>query len=134
MIKIEQLDPKKLSPEDLVLLEKGCYGSYDKATVKDQVAAAGAGSAWIFRFSGDATGVFVLARGNAEERELVMTALAGKGLIRHFTEVYSEITNLVRNVGTRRLVGYVSRPGLASIYKNKTKARPVATLFSEDLT
>jgi len=133
MIEIKQLDAKNLSAEDMDLLQKGCYGSYDKANSEDQIKAALLGQAWIFRFSGDASGVFVLSRGNAMEKELVMTALAGKGLIKHFTEVYHEIITLAKSVGTKRLIGYVSRPGLASIYKHKTRARPVATLFSEDL-
>jgi hypothetical protein len=133
MIEIKQISPKDLSDEDLALLELGCSGSYDKATAKDQLKAALGGFAWIFKFTGSANGLFVLARGNVAEREIVMTAVAGKGLIRNFSEVYTEVKKLVKSVGAKRLIGYVSRPGLAATYRRKTRALPVATLFSEEL-
>lgn len=118
----------------MTLLERGCSGSYDKATAADQINAALKGQAWIFDISGDAKGIFVLARGNVAERELVMTALAGANVLGKFPEVYKAVRDLCKNAGARRLIGYVSRPGLASVYRKRTKAIPVATLFSEDLT
>lgn len=136
MIKIEQLNPKELSNDDVSLIERGCAGSYDKANAGDQIAAATGGNAWIFRFfrdDGTVKGIFVLSRGNVAEREVIMTALAGKGLISNFPEVYSEVKKLCKSVHAKRLIGYVSRPGLASIYRKRTKAIPVATLFSENL-
>lgn len=130
---MKQRDPSKLSEADMALLERGCSGAYDKATAKDQVQAAKQGDAWIFEITGSAEGLFVLGRGNPEEKEIVMTALAGKNVISRFPEVYKAVTDLCKSVGAKRLIGYVSRPGLASVYRKRTKALPVATLFSEDL-
>jgi hypothetical protein len=134
MMRFEELNPAKLSNSDIALLEQGCAGSHDKATAKHQVDAALNGSAYIFRSTGDFDGIFVLSIGNRYMKELVMTALAGKGMIKHFPEFYSEVKKLCIKAGTKRLSGFVSRPGLKRLYLHHTAATPRATLFVDDLT
>jgi len=133
MIEFKQLDPRVLSPEDVALIESGCRGAYDKANAQDQIQAALGGNAWIFRFMGDANGVIVLACGNRQERELVLTCMAGKGVFGNFPALHEKVVELCKSVGTKRLIGYVTNKGLQSLYRKRTKALPVAMLFSEEL-
>jgi|SRR5215831_12668960 len=130
----KQIDPRHLTDEDIEMLQKGCQGSYDKASAVDQVRAALAGLAWIFRVEGpNMKGLYVLARGSVADRELVLTCMAGTNVLKHIEECYQLVKARCRSVGARRLVGFVSRKGLASIYERKTGLKPVATIFSEDL-
>jgi len=131
MIKVRMLDPFKLELEDVFLIDEGCKGSWDKANAYHQINAARNKNAWIFKFTGDAEGIFVFARGNTE-KELTMTALAGKGFFKHFDEIYSAAKTLAKRAGARRMTGYVSRPGLKRLYERRSGGTPVATLFLEE--
>ena len=58
---------EELTPADHMWLMLGCRDAFDGATSKDQLNAALQGNAFIFRVSGDMTGIFVLAIHSREE-------------------------------------------------------------------
>jgi len=134
MIKFEQISVENLTETDLFWLQRGCENAWDKATPADQIEGVKNGSAFFFRVTGDMEGVFVLSIGNKKERILMMTALAGTGMIRHFEEFYQKVRSLCQKAGAKQLCGFVARPGLQLLYRNKTTALPKAVLFVEDLT
>lgn len=133
MINLDQIKVSDMTEADKKWLEKGCEGAWDKATAEDQLNAVATNSAWLFRLTGDVEGILVLARGNIARREITITAVAGKGFIRNFPAVYGQIRELVRKSGSKQLSGFVTREGLIALYKNRTRAKPVATLFVEEL-
>lgn len=134
MMRAKQILFDQITKEDLFWISKGCAGAWDKATVEDQLEAIKNGYAWLFRVSGDMSGVFVLAMGNRKDRSLSLTALAGRGMIKNFEEFYSLVKQVCKKAGAKSLFGFVSREGLKRIYDRRTKAKPKATLFVEDLT
>ena len=134
MIKLTQIKPEKMTDADRFWLKRGCEGSWDKATPQEQIDGVNSGIAFMFRIEGNMKGIIVLAIGNREKKSIIVTALAGKGMMENFSEFYSEVKNLCKSVGARTLYGFVSRPGLKLTYQRKTTAVPAATLFVEDLT
>lgn len=131
MIRIERvLTP---SEADVKWLEKGCKGSWDGNTKDDQLAAVAEKRCWLFRVSGDAEGVFVIGRGNIKDRELIVTALGGKGFIKHFKEIYSQIKAIAKKNGAKKLSWFASRRGLVRIYAERMKVHLAAVLFVENL-
>ena len=133
MMQFEQIKPDQLLPADYYWLARGCEGSHDGATSQHQVEAAIKGNAFIFRVSGDMEGIFVLSVGDRELREVVMTALAGKGMTKHFDEFYFKVKELCKGTDCKRLSGFVSRPGLKRLYERRTQAKAKATLFVDSL-
>lgn len=133
MIKIEQVQLKDITEEDVKWLERGCLGAWDKTSVKNQVEAIRQHAAWLFRISGDAKGVFVLAIQNRDEKILCMTAMAGQDILRHFAEIYEQIIGICKRSDTKTLVGWVHRPGLQKVYREHTKGKAVAVAFAEEI-
>lgn len=121
------------SEADIKWLEKGCKGSWDGNTKEDQLRAVSSKTAWAFRVSGDAEGVFVIARGNVKDRELIVTALGGRGFIKHFKEIYNQIKGIAKKNGAKKLSWFASRRGLVRIYAERMKVHLAAVLFVEEL-
>jgi hypothetical protein len=135
MIKFEQIiDPVTMTLRDCIWLERGCEGAWDKATPDDQIRAVKNGQAYMFRVSGDMEGIFVLAIGDKKSKRLVITALAGRGMIKNFGEFYSKVKDLCKSAGAKALYGFVSREGLKRLYNKHTTARSKAELFLENLS
>ena len=84
----------------------------------------------IFRITGDATGVIVVA---ADGNKLSVEGFAGKGIVKHFAEVYKQVRLLAAVKGLEIISGYVQRPGIAELYRKHTGGKPVLTLWEEKL-
>jgi hypothetical protein len=131
MISMTLVPPEELTDSDIRWLVKGCEGSHDGCTPLQQVDAALTGWAAIFRISGDAEGIVVMDYGR-DRKNAVITALAGKGLLRHFDAVHKQILATAAAAGASKVSGYVTRVGLATLYKERTKAKMVP-MFIEDV-
>ena len=128
-IKVEQVQPTLITNEDISWLVLGCARSIDGVQAVDLVSSALAGGSGIYRMSGDVQGVFVLTRlGDRAE----ITSIAGKGLLKYFSDVHELILATAAGMGFKSVAGYVARPGLAKAYKTQTKAR-FAEYFIEDI-
>lgn len=128
-MKVELINPTELTTSDIFWLVLGCQGSLDQAQAVDQVAGAVRGDSGIYRISGEAEGVFVLSK---HGKVMEITAMAGKGFLKHFSEIHTEIKAAAAACGAHAVAGYVTRKGLAALYKQKTKAR-FAEYFVEEL-
>lgn len=84
----------------------------------------------VFRITGDAEGVIVVA---ADGEKLSVEGFAGKGIVRHFDEFYKQVRLLAALKGLSVLSGYVRREGIAELYRKHTGAKPIVTLWEERL-
>ena len=129
MIKLELIAPSDLTEADIRWLFHGCKEAVDGASAVDQVKAAVAGTSGIYRISGNAQGIVVLSK-NGEGQTI--TCLAGKGLFREFHNVHEAILVAAAAGGAKFVDGYVTRTGLALMYKKRTRAK-VAEYFKEEI-
>jgi hypothetical protein len=130
MIRVELVFPKDLNNQDILWLTLGCQNSIDDVRAVDQVDSALAGRSGIYRVSGDAEGVFVLTHAG---EKMMITAMAGKNFLKCFEKIHEEICAAAAACGAFVVAGFVTRKGLATLYKQKTKAR-FAEYFEEELT
>lgn len=133
MIKVEQIKGA-LNGEDLHWLQKSCEKAWDGNTPEILLNSIAAGQSWLFRVSGDAEGVFVLTRGNPAKRELIVSALGGKGFIKSFPEIFSKIKALAKSNGSKKLSWFASRRGHVEMYSKRMKSKIAAVLYVEDLS
>jgi hypothetical protein len=135
MIKFEQiLNVETMTLRDCIWLERGCEGAWDKATPDDQIRAVKNGQAYMFRVSGDVEGIFVIAIGDRATKKLVITALAGRGMIKNFPELYRKVKELCKSTGASALYGFVSRKGLKKLYAKYSGLESKAEIFLEEFT
>lgn len=130
MIRVDLIAPRDLTARDIFWLALGCKNSIDEGLrAVDQVDSALAGRSGIYRVSGDAEGIFVLTQ---DGKKMLITALAGKGFLKFFSEVHEGILTAASACGASSVAGFVTRKGLALAYKTKTQAR-FAEYFEEEL-
>lgn len=107
-----------------------CRAADKRCTAVDLVERALKGQNEIFRILGDAEGVIVVA---AEGNKLSVEGFAGKGIVKHFKEVYTQVRLLAAVKGLDTVSGYVYRPGIAELYRKHTGGKPVLTLWEEKI-
>lgn len=129
MIRLEQVSPADINGEDIAWLHQGCKNSIEDVAPIDHVESAIAGRSGIYRVHGDAVGIVVMT---VKGKGLEITALAGKGFLRHFAAVHDAILVTAAGAGAEFVCGYVKRAGLASMYKKHTNAS-TAEYFKEEL-
>lgn len=128
-MRVELLNPRDLTADDIRWLAKGCADSIDEIQASDQVDSALAGKSGIYRVSGEAEGIFVLTHMGSR---MEITAMAGKGFIKFFEQVHEAILVSAAACGARQVSGFTKRQGLAKLYKTKTQAQ-FAEYFVEDI-
>lgn len=130
MIKVEPIIFDSLSDSDLEWLLVSCKRCWEDVEPIEYIKNAAEGRCVIYRVSGDAEGIFVLARYGDKA---MIEALAGRGFLKHMSEVHDGILDAARKLGAKKVQGYVSRMALAKLYDQKTKGRQVAAVYVEDL-
>jgi hypothetical protein len=101
-----------------------------RCTAVELVERALKGQNDIYRITGDAEGVLVVA---AEGNKLSVEGFAGKGIVKHFKEFYKQARLLAAVKGLDTLTGYVQRPGIEELYRKHTGAKQVMALWEEKL-
>lgn len=135
MIKIELVQPRELTPEDIRWIVLSCLRSYDGSTGEQIIQAALIGQVGIHRISGDAEGIVILEpQVMANKPGLKIIGLAGRNMLRNFCQVHDVICLTTKACGGTFLSGFVGRGVLAALYKKHTAAKQVATVFVENLT
>jgi len=131
-VRLELIPPRELTDEDIRWMIEACKDSFDNVSPIEQAEAARKGYAGVYRIVGDAVGVVILSPAAGMESTMTITGLAGRGLLRNFTDVHKAILVAAAATGSRRVNGYALRPGLQKLYLAKTKARLVP-MFVEDI-
>ena len=129
MISVTSVRLEDLENEELILLAKYCAKCFDPIPFSDLVNRVRAGAACIYRYSGDADGVFILS---TADNGMYLETVAGKTSVKHFDAIYKKVLMTAAACGVKSLYWYSSRPGLEKLLK-RTKAKPVATLYREEL-
>lgn len=131
MIKLEQVHPVELNNEDISWLIRACLAvKYERFEAKAVVERALKGIVELYRIVGDVRGMLAVRIG---EDELFLECFGGSNVLRHFDEVHEQLKTLARAVGKSKLTTMVSRPGVKRLYETRTKARPAATYYVEQL-
>lgn len=130
MISVVSVKLEELTNDELGLLAKYCAKCFEPVSCQDLVNRVRSGLACIYRFTGDCSGVFVLAVGDGG---LYIETVAGKDIVRHFEKLHERIKITAAACGARRLYSYASREAIKRLYDRRTSAEPVATLYREDL-
>jgi hypothetical protein len=129
MIRMERVEPWGLTQEDIKWLVIGALEGQkwnEESTAQSLVE-----NSILYRISGDAFGVIALSK---RKNSLFIDTLAGKGLLRNFSEIHGVLVDIARIVGCDEISGYVGKAGLMKVYSRYTKARPVVTYYVEKLT
>lgn len=130
-MKVELIFPQHLTSVDIRWLVISARKGWDGVQAQDLVDAAIAGTAGIYRLSGEVEGIFVLEPKGDEVR---IIGLAGRGFLKHFQEVHKIICDTAKGCGGRRVTGLVARGALATLYQEHTSAKVAAVVIAEDLT
>lgn len=130
MISVSLASLEDLNENELSLIVKYCAKCFEPLAYEDLVSRVRSGDACIYRFSGDAAGLFILATGDGG---LYVETVAGESVVKYFDEIYAKIRSTASACGARRLYSFVSRDSLRRLYDRKTNAAPVATLYREEL-
>jgi hypothetical protein len=131
MIRLELVHPLELTDEDIKWLTLGCVAcNWKKFVAVSLVRQAIDGRGGLYRFTGDGQGMIAVTQ---SEDEMLIEAVAGRGLLKTFSEVHEQLAILARSLGLKRLSGMAARKGLQHIYRTRTKAQEKAVLFVENL-
>ena len=130
MISVSSVRLEDLDHEELTLLVRYCKKCFEPLPFEDLVSRVLSGMACIYRFTGDCTGIFILARGDGG---LYIETVAGEKIVKNFDALYDKIKTTAAACGARAIYSYVSRPALERLYERRAKGRRLATLWKEDL-
>lgn len=131
MIHLTTIAPEDLNEHDIMWLTRGCLGAkWRSFTAVDLVREALERKVSFFRVTGDADGMVAVS---TEKDEMFIETLAGLGFVKYFGEIHDALAVLARSAGLKKIAGLVFREGLRHLYDTRTKGRPIATLYVEDL-
>lgn len=129
MITVSAITLEDLTQDEMLLLVRYCQKCFEPVAVEDLVLRVRRSLAHLYRFSGDAEGVFVLAVGDGG---LYVETVAGRAVVKYFDAIYDKIKVTALARGARALYSYSARPALNRLYERR-KIKAIATLFKEEL-
>ena len=131
MIEMEPVGLDDLTDYEKQLIVLYCAQTPDDVSIENVVRRVRAGHSIIGRLLGEGvSGIFILSCG---DDGYFLETVSGEGIIKNFEEIYEIIRNVAMEAGVDTLYSYVNRPGLKRCYERWTNAKPVATLYREDL-
>src|SRR5262245_40338920 len=133
-MKLIRLNADTLQDEDIRWLVIGCRAvKWRKMDAADLVRQMTEGDKMIFRVAEEASGIAVLSVDVAQE-ELWVDLYAGKGLFKA-KHLFDEcLRQIARAIGLKRITGYVGRDALGKWYEHHGLAKPIAMVYSEELS
>lgn len=128
MISVGVAKLEDLTNEELRWIVQYCQRCFDPVSHEDLVRRVRTGSATIYRFDGDCSGIFILAVGDGG---LYVETVAGEGIVKNFDKLYEKISDVARLCGAEKLYTFSGRPALDRLFSRRFKK--VASLYKEDL-
>lgn len=129
MIELVCIKPTEMTEADSYwLADCAVRTTWRKVLARQVYNSALKGEVGLYRISGGAEGLLIVDK---DEDMLIVTSLAGKGLLREMQAIREKLLVLAASFGCSKLAGYIERPGLWKLFQAKTPAKPTMIMFVE---